>query len=203
LSDIQLSFQNKAEESEGNGAFVEEGAKTVADYLELSQDMSEGEFVRTFSLPVLIEKVGIFPHEDEDTSLLSGTVIVPEQSDLWESEGESDDQDIRDARVFLLQKKAGSMGPNIFLGRAPTNDIVLAEVSVSKSHAQVTHIADTGRYQIADMFSSNGTYINDEKIHPFEEHQINDYDQISLGPHYHLIYHSPRGFNELLTSLRV
>jgi hypothetical protein len=25
-------------------------------------------------------------------------------------------QDIRDARVFLLQKKAGSMGPNIFLG---------------------------------------------------------------------------------------
>ncbi|UCF02468.1 MAG: hypothetical protein JSV14_02080 [Deltaproteobacteria bacterium] len=90
--------------------------ETVADYRELSQDMSEGESVSTFSLPVLIEKVGIFPHEDEDTSLLSGTVIVHEQSDLWESEGESDDQDIRDARVFLVQKKAGSMGPNIFLG---------------------------------------------------------------------------------------
>jgi hypothetical protein len=181
---------------------VEEGVKTVADYLELSQDMNEGEFVSTFSLPVLIEKIGIFPHEEEETSLLSGTVLVGDQSDLWESEGESDDQDIRGARVYLLQKKAGSMGPNIFLGRAPTNDIVLAGISVSKSHAQVTHIADTGRYQIADMFSSNGTYMNGEKIHPFEEHQINDHDQISLGPNYHLIYHSPQDFHELLVSLR-
>jgi hypothetical protein len=181
---------------------VEEGVKSVADYLELSQDMTKGEFVRTFSLPVLIEKIRIFPHENMDTSLLSGTVLVHEQSDLWESEGEPDDQDIRDARVFLLKKKADSMGPNIFLGRAPTNDIVLAGVSVSKSHAQVTHIADTGSYQIADMFSSNGTYMNGEKVHPFVEHHINDYDQISLGPHYHLIYHSPQAFYELLVSLR-
>jgi hypothetical protein len=52
--------------------------ETVADYLELSQDMSEGKFVSTFSVPVLIEKVGIFPHEDEDTSLFSGTVLVHE-----------------------------------------------------------------------------------------------------------------------------
>jgi len=181
---------------------VEEGVKTVADYLKLSQDMSEEEFVSTFSLPVLIEKIGIFPHEDQDTSLLSGTVLVHEQSDLWESEDEPGDQDIREARVFLLKKKAGSMGPNIFLGRAPTNDIVLAGISISKSHAQVTHIADTGNYQIADMFSSNGTYMNGEKVHPFVEHRINDYDEISLGPHYHLIYHSSRALYDLLVSLR-
>ena len=181
---------------------MEDGVKTAANYLELSQDMSEEEFVRSFSSPSLVEKIGIFPHENEDASLLSGTVLVHEQSDLWESESEPDDQDIRDARVFLLQKKAGSMGPNIFLGRAPTNDIVLAGVSVSKSHAQVTHIADTGRYQIADMFSSNGTYMNGEKIHPFEEHQLKYHDQISLGPHYHLIYHSPQALYELLASLR-
>jgi hypothetical protein len=195
-------LRTKLKSQRGTELFLEDGVKTVADYLELSQDMSEGEFVSTFSLPVLIEKIGIFPHEDEETSLLSGTVLVHEQSDLWESEDEPDDQGIRDARVFLLQKKAGSMGPNIFLGRAPTNDIVLAGVSVSKSHAQVTHIADTGRYQIADMFSSNGTYVNGEKIHPFVEHQINDYDPISLGPHYHLIYHSPQALYELLVSLR-
>ena len=181
---------------------MEEGVKTVADYLKLSQDMDEGEFVGSSPLPVLIEKIGICPHENEDISLLSGTALVHEQSDLWEAEGESDDQDIRDARVFLLQKKAGSMGPNIFLGRAPTNDIVLAGLSVSRSHSQVTHIADTGRYQIADMFSSNGTYMNGEKIQPFVEHQLNDHDQISLGPHYHLIYYSPQAFYELLVSLR-
>jgi hypothetical protein len=181
---------------------VEERAKTVADYLELSQDMGEGEFVGSFPLPVLIEKIGNFPHENEDISLLSGTVRVHEQSDLWEAEGESDDQDIRDARVFLLQKKVGSMGSNIFLGRAPANDIVLAGVSVSRSHAQVTHIAGTGHYQIADMFSSNGTYMNGEKIHPFVEHQLNDHDQIRLGPYYHLIYHSPQALYELLASLR-
>jgi hypothetical protein len=95
---------------------VEDGVKTVADYLELSQDMSEGEFVSTFSLPVLIERIGIFPHENGETSLLSGTVLVHEQSDLWESEDEPDDQGIRDARVFLLQKKAGSMGESRFHG---------------------------------------------------------------------------------------
>jgi hypothetical protein len=48
--------------------------------------MSKGEFVRTFSLPVLTEKIRIFPPENMDTSLLSGTVLVHEQFDLCESE---------------------------------------------------------------------------------------------------------------------
>lgn len=188
-------------ESEGNSAFMEDEVKTVADYLNLSQGMSEGEFAATFLCPFLVEKIGIFPHEEK--SLLSRTALVSKQPDLPDFEAGSDDQDIQKARVFMLQKRQGWMGPNIFLGRAPTNDIVLPRISVSKSHAQVTPIPDTGHYQIADMFSSNGTYINGVKIHPFEEHKIDDHDQIGFGPDYLLIYYSPRSFYELLISLRI
>ena len=174
---------------------------TIAHHMTTAQGKSEGEFVRIFPHPVLVEKIGTFPHEHP--SLLAGTVITDDRPDLEELEAESADRDLRDAKVFELKKKPGSMGPDIFVGRAPTNDIVFASGSVSKSHTQITPVKETGHYQVSDMFSSNGTFLNGEKIHPFEKHQMNDLDEISFGPDYLLIYYSPMAFYELLLSLRV
>ena len=180
---------------------MEAEGKTVAYYLEQAQSMEEEEFTTTFNHPVLIEKLGVFPHEA--LSLLSGTVIVQNNFDVTKLAAEAVEQDILTAKVFPLRKRPGSMGTDIFVGRAPTNDIILASRSVSKSHAQFTPIPDTGTYEIADMFSSNGTFLNDQKIHPFEKHQVNDRDKIRFGPDYLLIYCSPRAFYEVLKSLGV
>ena len=52
------------------------------------------------------------------------------------------------------------------------------------------------------MFSSNGTFLNGQKIHPFEKHQVKDYDEISFGPDYRLIYCAPPTFYRMLKSIK-
>jgi pSer/pThr/pTyr-binding forkhead associated (FHA) protein len=113
-----------------------------------------------------------------------------------------DDVHLSQAKVFALRKKPGSIGVDIFVGRAPTNDIILPNPSVSKSHAHFTPVPETDRLQLVDMFSSNGTFLNGQKIHPFEKHQVEDYDEIRFGPDYLLIYCTPRIFYQMLKSIK-
>jgi len=50
----------------------------------------------------------------------------------------------------------------IQIGRDDTNDVVLASPSVSRFHAQIQRVGQ--RYRVEDLRSSNGTFVNDEKI---------------------------------------
>lgn len=54
------------------------------------------------------------------------------------------------------------VGPSISLGRDPMSDLTLSDPEVSRYHAQLTQTA-TG-YQIQDMGSTNGTYIDDDRL---------------------------------------
>lgn len=49
------------------------------------------------------------------------------------------------------------------LGRSKSNDIVLADETVSRCHCRV-YWAENG-YVLEDLDSSNGTYLNGERIH--------------------------------------
>jgi len=50
----------------------------------------------------------------------------------------------------------------IEIGRRPNSDIVLNEASVSSMHAQL--IGEGGKWKILNLLSSNGTFVNGEKI---------------------------------------
>ncbi len=50
----------------------------------------------------------------------------------------------------------------IEIGRRPTSDIVLNEASVSSMHAQI--IQDDGEWRVLNLLSSNGTFVNGEKV---------------------------------------
>jgi pSer/pThr/pTyr-binding forkhead associated (FHA) protein len=58
--------------------------------------------------------------------------------------------------VFLLTN------PIVTVGREPTNDIVIAQESVSRYHLQIKR-EKTG-YRVEDVGSTNGTYLNGEKL---------------------------------------
>ncbi|HAX70810.1 MAG TPA: ABC transporter ATP-binding protein, partial [Anaerolineae bacterium] len=50
----------------------------------------------------------------------------------------------------------------IQIGRDPSNDVVIASPNVSRFHAQVERVGQ--RYRVEDLRSSNGTFVNGERI---------------------------------------
>ena len=62
------------------------------------------------------------------------------------------------------------------IGRGLSNDIILEDTRVSRHHAQLRY--RSRRFWVADVGSTNGTFVNGEAI---EERSLNDGDVISLG----------------------
>lgn len=50
----------------------------------------------------------------------------------------------------------------ITLGRGPDNDVVLDHPSISSSHAVIQNLG--GIFQVTDLGSTNGTFVNDEQV---------------------------------------
>ena len=64
----------------------------------------------------------------------------------------------------------------ILIGRSPDLDLVLAEDKVSRKHAKIG--LDGQELQIIDLGSTNGTYVNGERI---RRQQLNPNDRILIG----------------------
>jgi ABC-type multidrug transport system ATPase subunit len=63
------------------------------------------------------------------------------------------------------------------IGRRPDNDVVVADLGVSKQHAEL-RLTPTGRYQIIDLGSHNGTYVNGVRVN---EADLSEDDIVSIG----------------------
>jgi ABC transport system ATP-binding/permease protein len=63
------------------------------------------------------------------------------------------------------------------IGRRPDNDIVVHDLGVSKAHAELK-MSPTGRYQILDLGSHNGTYVNGQRVNQAE---LTEDDIVSIG----------------------
>ena len=94
-----------------------------------------------------------------------------------------------DSRVFDLY------GEDITVGREYGHDLQLTHPSVSREHASLTWKA--GGYEIADVGSHNGVYVNGERV--TEKQLLNSGDLVQLG-HFEVIYISgqiPARFQKL------
>ena len=67
------------------------------------------------------------------------------------------------------------VGKNV-IGTAADCDIVLTDKKISRKHSTIRY--EGGEFQIADLDSSNGCFVNDEKI---QKHDLIDNDIIKLG----------------------
>ncbi|MFF4318847.1 FHA domain-containing protein [Streptomyces sp. NPDC001568] len=65
----------------------------------------------------------------------------------------------------------------VTIGRDPANDLVLDDLVVSRRHAELRALADGG-YEIADLGSHNGTYLNGA---PVERAPVTDGDIVGIG----------------------
>ncbi|MFE7740767.1 FHA domain-containing protein [Nocardia sp. NPDC057455] len=67
--------------------------------------------------------------------------------------------------------------PTLRIGRAADNDIVTPDLMVSRHHAELRTVG-AGKYQIVDLDSHNGTYVNGSRV---EAVDLADFDSIGLG----------------------
>jgi hypothetical protein len=77
-------------------------------------------------------------------------------------------------------------GETITIGRAVENDIVITSKRVSREHAQVRR--DGWRVMLEDMNSTNGTFLNDERV--LTPVELRDEDRIKIGDVI-LTFHDP------------
>lgn len=75
-------------------------------------------------------------------------------------------------REFQLTKQ------QMVIGRTDDNDVVINHRSISRNHAKIVREADTGRYTIMDLQSSNGVRVNGEDYGKVE---LRRGDTIDLG----------------------
>jgi ABC-type multidrug transport system ATPase subunit len=66
---------------------------------------------------------------------------------------------------------------NLRIGRAPDNDLVLDDLLVSRHHAELRPSPDGG-YEIADLDSQNGTFVNGRRI---ATQRLTDSDTLGIG----------------------
>lgn len=67
------------------------------------------------------------------------------------------------------------------LGRKADNDIVIADESASRLHAAIEHDAAAGSLILRDLDSTNGTYVNRERLRGSQP--LSPDDQIRIGQH--------------------
>lgn len=83
---------------------------------------------------------------------------------------------------IIIQEKGGSRREvefeqdEITIGRIPTNDLSLPKNNVSKQHAKLIRKGE--RWQLLDLQSTNGTYVNAE---PVQVHDLSPSDQVIIG----------------------
>lgn len=80
-------------------------------------------------------------------------------------------------QIFDLYKN------EIYLGRDVSNDIVINDPEVSRKHARIT--AQAGGYVLEDLGSTNGTYINGQRL--MGPHMLRSGEVIMLGENVSLV----------------
>ncbi|RME72146.1 MAG: FHA domain-containing protein [Planctomycetota bacterium] len=75
----------------------------------------------------------------------------------------------------------GDGGGIVFLGRSESNDICLPSLRVSKRHASIQR--RQGHAYLTDLGSTNGTWVNGERVPPYREFELFDGDRITIEPY--------------------
>ncbi len=83
------------------------------------------------------------------------------------------------------------------VGRAPSNTYELPDDSVSRFHAAIV-IDEQDHATLIDTGSTNGTYLNEQRIEPNRPEQLRDGDRIRLGGNLRLKFLQPDPIEERL-----
>ena len=111
------------------------------------------------------------------------TMAFQVPDDMESSTGEHDLGEIHTGQALLVVQRgprAGSRfvldGSLTTLGRHPESDIFLDDITVSRRHAEVHRDGD--RFEVRDVGSLNGTYLNRDRV---EKAELSNGDELQIG----------------------
>ena len=118
----------------------------------------------------------------EDTATINFAQDAPSESPVPVLVGD-DDGDRLGSEGTLVVTRGPNVGARITLaeamttvGRHPDSDLFLDDITVSRRHAEIGYNA--GRYQIRDVGSLNGTYVNRQRV---DEVWLEPGDEVQIG----------------------
>lgn len=117
---------------------------------------------------------------DQTSTISIAGLEVDEHDDLT---GELHGEALPDGFALLVVQRGPNAGSRFLLdkdvttaGREPASDIFLDDVTVSRRHATFTRTADG--FEVADVGSLNGTYLNRVRI---ETAPVGNGDEVQIG----------------------
>ncbi|RME04022.1 MAG: FHA domain-containing protein [Planctomycetota bacterium] len=135
--------------------------------------------------------------EHQSSSEEAATVVFQTKQALEKAAPESDQNMV--LAYPIIKRSVGETSDIITLGRASSNDIVIQDGSISKVHAYFGWDSRQQRRTICDLNSTNGTYLNQEKLIPNLAYLLKTGDQLILG-RLSLTYYTPRSFYNVFLS---
>src|SRR5580765_4715477 len=128
----------------------------LRDFVQLAATQSRESFVADFSHPFLVgEGVLRKPRIGNTLTFESGNTVADNEQVLAKRD--------QIGRLVLPVRKTHITFPSmITIGRTKNNDIVIADVLISKFHAFFRVVAD--HHELADAGSQNGTRIGDRAL---------------------------------------
>ena len=102
----------------------------------------------------------------------------------------------------VSSKRTSSLAASVFVGRLGRSDICLNHVTVSKTHACISPPElPGGMWQIQDVGSRNGTFVNGHRLARGEWGHLKFGDEVVLGS-LHCIFLDSEALDDLLDFLR-
>ena len=131
------------------------------------------------------------------------TDVVEDQYVLKQLKQGLSQTDVLGARVIEIKKKpSAAESLRVAIGRSPTSDIVLYNRLVSRNHAYLQLVSSDRNCYLVDTESTNGTFLNGNRISPGVEYVLSNLDEISFGPETKVIYFSSGAFHSFLSKLK-
>lgn len=97
--------------------------------------------------------------------------------------------------LLEIRKRGVSTGADVTLGRMPDNDVVLEDVTVSRTHATFRREPHSGVWTITDAGSHNGTFVDGVLIVPGRSMPLFDRARLRFGD-VELTYFQQAGFEQ-------
>jgi hypothetical protein len=176
--------------------------KKLRHYLGLCGEMPQELFAHTFPGGFFLEKTQRIL--DKDVIFQFSTKSFDDQELFDQLKQGLAQPDALEARVIELQKRrAEAVGVAITVGRSPQNDIVLYNRLISKKHAHLLTSAQERECHLVDLGSTNGTFLNGNKLNPHQEYKLADGDEISFGPQAKVVYFASKTFYDFLLHVKM